>query len=135
MPQVPLPAHPQASDLVLPPERQATAPDPQLVANLLRRGTIWTDIMQARWACCGCSQGLRECRGRTPARAHGPPGPLPTSLLGVLHAQGETRESIERALREAGNNAPLATRIIRARKLETGQVYIPPAIYDLGEDE
>lgn len=50
--------------------------------------------------------------------------------------QGETQQSIERALREAGNSAPLATRIIRARKIEAGgHVYIPPAIYDRGEDE
>lgn len=53
----------------------------------------------------------------------------------LVPVQGETRQSIERALREAGNRAPLATRIIRARKREAGQVYIPPAIYDLGDDE
>ena len=49
--------------------------------------------------------------------------------------QGAHVNFMVRSLREAGNRAPLATRIIRARKREAGQVYIPPAIYDLGDDE
>ena len=49
--------------------------------------------------------------------------------------QGESRKSIARALVEADNNVPLASRIIRARKAETGQVYIPPAIFEGGDDK
>lgn len=57
-----------------------------------------------------------------------------TRIWGDL-LQGETEESLSRALKEAGNNAPVATRIIRARKVETGQVYLPPAIFDASGEE
>ncbi|KAK3260723.1 hypothetical protein CYMTET_30334 [Cymbomonas tetramitiformis] len=42
--------------------------------------------------------------------------------------QGETEANIATALKEANNDVPLATRIIRAKKIRDGQVFIPPAI-------
>ncbi|KIZ06811.1 hypothetical protein MNEG_1147 [Monoraphidium neglectum] len=49
--------------------------------------------------------------------------------------KGETKETLSRALIEANNSAPLATRILRARKAEAGQIYIPPAIFEGGDEK
>lgn len=43
--------------------------------------------------------------------------------------QGETKESIAEALRQANNHVPTATRIIRHKHHQTGQAFIPPAIF------
>jgi len=47
-------------------------------------------------------------------------------------AQGETEQSISLALRQANNNVPRATRILKANK-GGGEVFVPPAVIIQGE--
>ena len=94
-----------------------------LIANELSHSTKSLEdlvLPEVHWAVTPDPRKLQNLLSRT--KIYGDP------------MQGETRDSISRALIEANNHVPLATRIIRARK-GSKIVFIPPAFYLKGKEE